>query len=281
MTTKLPSDAHALRGRFPDDIHYPDSDDEPLPNGRYQEPYFIEIVGTVREHFRDRADVEVSGNTFIYYEEGNPRRFISPDLHVTLDVTAEGFASMDYRNTYLVWEIGKPADFVLEIASESTARRDVTEKRVLYAQIGFGEYWRFDGSGGDFYGEPLVGEYLAGGEYRRFDVVPDAEGRPHGYSPALALWLYWDDGQLRFYDQAAGEWLRSRTEERAAADEARAAADQARAAADQERAAADQARAVADQARATADQERAARQLAEAQVAELQAELRRLRGDSA
>lgn len=157
MTTKLPASVEP--GRFPDAIHYPDSDDEPLPDGRYQVPYFVEIVGTVREHFRDRPDVEVSGNTFIYYEEGNPGRFISPDLHVTLGVTAEGFASMDYRNTYLVWEIGKPADFVLEIASESTARRDVTEKRVLYAQIGFGEYWRFDGSGGDFYGEPLVGEY--------------------------------------------------------------------------------------------------------------------------
>ena len=260
MSTKLPADANTLRRGFPDDIHYPDSDDEPLPDGRYQEPYFTEIVGTVREHFRNRPDVEVSGNTFIYYEEGNPRRFISPDLHVTLGVAAEGFASMDYRNTYLVWEIGKPADFVLEIASESTARRDVTEKRVLYAQIGFGEYWRFDGSGRDFYGEPLVGEYLEGGEYRRFDVVPDAEGRPHGYSPALALWLYWEDGQLRFYDPATGEWLRSRTEERAAAD---------------------QARATADQARAAADQERAARQLAEAQVAELQAELSRLRGETA
>ena len=251
MTAKLPAGVHD--GRFPDDIHYPDSDDEPLPDGRYQVPYFIEIVGTVREYFRDRPDVEVSGNTFIYYEEGNPRRFISPDLHVTLGVTAEGFASMDYRNTYLVWEIGKPADFVLEIASESTARRDVTEKRVLYARIGFGEYWRFDDSSGDFYGEPLVVEYLECGEYRRFDVVPDAEGRPHGYSPALGLWLYWDDGQLRFYDPATGEWLRSRTEERAAAD----------------------------QARATADQEHAARRLAEAQVAELQAELSRLRSESA
>ena len=245
MTTKLPK-AGA-------EIHYPDSDDEPLPDGRYQEPYFTEIVGTVREHFRSRPDVEVSGNTFIYYEEGNPRRFISPDLHVTLGVTAEGFASMDYRNTYLVWEIGKPADFVLEIASESTALRDVTEKRVLYAQIGFGEYWRFDGSGGDFYGEPLVGEYLADGEYRRFHVAPDEEGRPHGYSPALALWLYWDDGRLRFYDPASGEWLLNRAEERAALDVSRAAEQR----------------------------ERAARETAEAQVAELQAELERLRGESA
>ena len=260
MTTKPKPPTVVHPKRFPDDVHYPDSDDEPLPDGRYQEPYFTEIVGTVREHFRDRPDVEVSGNTFIYYEEGNPRRFISPDLHVTLGVTAEGFASMDYRNTYLVWEIGKPADFVLEIASESTARRDVTEKRVLYAQIGFGEYWRFDGSGGDFYGEPLVGEYLADGEYRRFDVRPDAQGRPHGYSPTLALWLYWEDGQLRIYDPAAGEWLRTRAEARAALAaerDARMAEREARMA------------------------EHEARLAAESEAAALRAELSRLRGDSA
>ena len=243
MTTKLP--------RAGAEIHYPDSDDEPLPDGRYQEPYFTEIVGTVREHFRNRPDVEVSGNTFIYYEEGNPRRFISPDLHVTLGVTAEGFASMDYRNTYLVWEIGKPADFVLEIASESTALRDITEKRELYARIGFGEYWRFDGTGGEFYREPLVGEYLADGEYHRFEVAPDGEGRPHGYSPTLDLWLYWEAGQLRFYDPSTGRWLLSRAEIVAAKERAQAAQQAAE----------------------------AARQAAETRAAELETVLMRLRGE--
>lgn len=253
MTTKLPkAGASGVElDTQSTDIHYPDSDDEPLPDGRYQEPYFTEIVGTVREYFSDRPDVEVSGNTFIYYEEGNPRRFISPDCHVTLGVTAEGFASMEARNTYLLWEIGKPPDFVLEIASESTARRDITEKRELYARIGMGEYWRFDGTGSEFYGEPLVGEYLAEGEYRRFEVALDAEGRPRGYSPALGLELCWETGRLRFYDPVAGEWLRTRSEERA------------------ER----------EQERAGREQERAAREEAESKVAELQAELRRIRGE--
>ena len=257
MTTKLPkADA---------EIHYPDSDDEPLPDGRYQEPYFTEIVGTVREHFRGRPDVEVSGNTFLYYEEGNPRRFVSPDLHVTLDVTAAGFASMEYRNTYLIWEIGKPPDFVLEIASESTARRDVTEKRELYARIGVGEYWRYDGTGGDFYGEALVGEYLAGDEYRRFDIAPDEEGRPCGYSTALGLRLCWDDGRLRFYDPVTGQWLLNRAEERLALEDSRLALEDSRLA--------------LEDSRAAEERERAAREAAEAQVAELRAELERLRGD--
>ncbi len=292
MTTKLP--AGIRPGHDPDDIHYPDSDDEPLPDGRYQEPYYIDSVSTIRQHFRSRPDVEVSGNTFIYYERGNPNRFVAPDCHVTLDVSDEGFASMEARNTYLIWEIGKPPDFVMEIASPSTARYDITGKRDLYAQIGMGEYWRFDATGGDFYGEPLVGEYLSDGEYHRFEVAPDSEGRLCGYSPALNLYLCWESGRLRFYDPTAGAWLRNFAEEQAASEEAQAARDQAQAERDRarndrdhargERDRArndrDQAEAARDQAQAARDEEYAARLAAETRVAELEAELRRLRAES-
>ena len=73
---------------------------------------------------------------------------------------------------------------MLEIASKSAAPRDLIEKRERYAQIGVGEYWRFDGSGGEFYSEPLVGEYLLDGESCRFEVAPDAEGHLCGNSLA-------------------------------------------------------------------------------------------------
>ena len=168
---------------------------------------------------------------------------------------------MDYRNTYLVWEIGKPADFVLEIASESTARRDVTEKRVLYAQIGFGEYWRFDGSGGNFYGEPLLGEFLGGWASTvdlrlvvtlKADPMATARRSPYGCIGMTASC----DFTIR--PPASG-----------CAPAPKNALPQTRRVA------------AAEQERAAADQARAARQLAEAQVAELQAELSRLRGESA
>ena len=45
-------------------------------------------------------------------------------------------------------EVGKPPDLVLEVASESTGRRDYTFKRDGYEKMGVGEYWRFDPSGG-------------------------------------------------------------------------------------------------------------------------------------
>ena len=58
--------------------------------------------------------------------------------------------SLEGNNTYLLWEIGKALDFILEIGSKSTANADLVRKRELYAELGVGEYWRYDATGGEF-----------------------------------------------------------------------------------------------------------------------------------
>ena len=216
-------------------VFYPETDGKPLPDGEYQAPLYIEIVGTLQTHFSNRPDVHVNGNTMFYYEEGNPRRVISPDCYVAFGVDVE---RIFHNNTYLLWEMGKPPDFVMEIGSPSTRRNDLGPKRDLYARLGIGEYWRFDGTGGDFYREPLVGEYLQDGEYRRFQLHEEPDGMVWGHSPILNLDLCWDNGRFRYYDPVAGNYLLNQEEEHAA------------------------------------------RRSAEARVEELEAELRRLRGQS-
>ena len=67
-------------------------------------------------------------------------------------------------NGYVISEQGKPPDFVLEVASESTARRDLGSKRDDYAVFGIPEYWRFDETG-EYYGDRLAGERLVDGVY--------------------------------------------------------------------------------------------------------------------
>ena len=246
-----------------DAIFYPETDGEPLPDGQHQGPLFRAIVDTLAVYFRGRPDVSVNGNTFIYYEEGNPRRHIAPDCYVAFEVDV---AAILARNIYLLWEVGKPPDFVLEIGSESTATVDTGSKRIRYAEIGCGEYWRYDATGGDFYGEPLVGEYLADGEYRRFELRRDADETLWGYSPALGLDLCWDQGRLRFYDPATGQWLRNYEETQ---DELTA-----------ERTARTAAESRATDAESRLATERAARDAAESRAAQLEAELRRLRGET-
>ena len=131
-------------------------------------------------------------------------------------------ASIRRSNVYLLWEVGKAPDFILEIGSPSTARNDLVGKRELYADIGVSEYWRYDSTGGDIYGESLVGESLIADEYRRIDMRYESNGRIWAHSEALNLDLWWIDGELRFWDCQAESWLLTIEEEHARAEEERA-----------------------------------------------------------
>ena len=84
-------------------------------------------------------------------------------------------------------EIGQPPDFVLEVASVTTAENDETTKRAQYAEMGVGEYWRFDWSGRGYYRTPLAGDVLVEGEYRAIPMAEGDDGLLRGHSPALGL----------------------------------------------------------------------------------------------
>ena len=140
------------------------------------------------------------------------------------------------RNGYVISEVGKPPDFVPEVASQSTGRRDYTVKRAAYAGYGVQEYWRFDHTGGRYHDAALAGDRLVTGEYELLRIHEEPDGVRWGHSPVLGLDLCWDEGQLRVYDPAAGvylptvpEWSAQHAAERAArlTAEARVAAERA------------------------------------------------------
>ncbi|MDE0025019.1 MAG: Uma2 family endonuclease [Spirochaetaceae bacterium] len=259
-------------------VEYPDSDGKPVAESDFQLNYLVYAREGLRVHFRDRRkrnDVYVAGNLLIYYEEGNPRASVAPDVFVVLGVPNHD------RRIYQVWHEGRVPDFVLEITSRSTWAEDQGSKRELYRRLGVAEYWQYDPTG-DYLEPVLRGQRLTGGAY-----VPMAPRRTAGRLPALAsgvlgLELHVTKDGLRFHDPVTGEYLPSHAEAeaRAAAEaqartaaEARAAAEaQARAAAETRIAAEAQARAAAE---ALAEAEAQARSAAEARVAELEARLRR------
>ena len=189
---------------------------DPLPDGMYQYPVFAEIFGILEAHLNTLGDPETifrSSNTFICYNPNNLNVRVGPDFYVAFDVEAK---AIQRRLMYLPWEAGKPPDFVLEIASPSTGREDVGNKREIYAQIGVDEYWRFDPSGGEYYGEPLVGEELVNGEYRRFELTTEPDGVLKGYSPLLRLYLCRQDDMLTFFNPDTAEYLRNLPDTQAA-----------------------------------------------------------------
>ena len=195
------------------EVFYPETDGMPLPDGRYQSRHYRDLLAMLELFFRLRDDVEVGGDIFIYYVEGNPRVTVAPDCFVVIGVSMESF---ERNNTYLMWEVGKAPDFVLEIGSPSTWRNDLGSKRELYASLGVGEYWMFDPSGGEYYGFALRGERFVDGEYRALEMREDADGGIWGHSRTLNLEFHWEDGRLRLYDPVGERWLQTSSELEAA-----------------------------------------------------------------
>ncbi len=181
---------------------------EPLPDAMYQETVLREIMYLLAARFSTtglRSDVFLSSNTFICYDRSNLNIRVGPDCYLAFGVDA---AAIRARRLYLPWEAGKMPDFALEVASETTAESDGGQKRELYRRLGVGEYWRFDRSGGEYYGEPLIGERLVNGRYQRLEIRREDDGPIRGYSPTLDLFLSWEvqdeQGWLCFYDPATG-----------------------------------------------------------------------------
>ena len=237
-------------------------DPPPLPDMASQLIHITDAHGILRDRYHLRPDVLVCGECYLCYDDSDIRGSPRPDCMVAFGLTTITPEEVIDANGYIISEVGKPPDFVLEVASESTGRRDYTEKREIYAGLKVVEYWRFDRTGGRFHDAPLAGDRLtADGTYEPIPVYEHPDGTFRGYSAVLGLELHWVEGWLRFWDPVAEEYLPDLTESKAQTAAARAERDAARA----ERDAAEAAR---QQAEARAAQ-------AEAQIRQLQAQLQR------
>ncbi len=183
----------------------------------------------IQHHFRDRDDVLVNGYGYLCYDTRDRTNWTVPDCIVAFGVEP---GAIEARNGYVISEVGKPPDFVLEVASGSTGKNDYTRKREIYASRGVGEYWRFDSSGGRFHGRPLSGDLLVDGQFQPVETHTDASGVTWGRSPLLGLDLCWFQNLLRFYDPVQGMYL---LDERETASLAAAAEERASAAEEEAR----------------------------------------------
>ena len=204
---------------------------EPLPDpprepDMQQHEHLLYAGSSLRAHFADRDDILISGEGYLRHEATNDAERLAPDCVVTFGVEPKAIVA---RNGYVISEVGKPPDFVLEVASRSTGRRDYTEKRDGYAGYGVREYWRFDHTGGRFHDVALAGDVLVDGSYEPVQIIHEPDGLIWGHSEVLGLDLCWRDGELRFRDPSTGEFLPTPEEGRVAQVTAETRADAAEA----------------------------------------------------
>ena len=190
-------------------------DEPPKPeDAMLQDDEIGEIRMLLHERLTDfyaRKDTLVTGAAIICYDPSDLNVRVSPDICVAFGVDRDAIAN---RRIYLPWEAGKPPDWVLEVASPSTAKVDVRRKVFIYQRIGVPEYWLFDPTGGELYGFPLAGYRLESGVYRPVALSDEPDGILKGYSEMLRLSLCWDNGMPRLYSPSSGAYIQNWKEER-------------------------------------------------------------------
>lgn len=165
-------------------VYYPDSADAPMPEYDGMRRQWMATETALRHHFRERPDVYVTSNLFIYYVEGDPKKRVAPDVFVVLGVPDRD------RPNYKIWEEGRAPDVIFEFTSESSRFYDMGEKLGLYAAMGVPEYYVFDPSG-QYLRPPFRAFRLQDDVYREIPAVGGIE------SPRLGLRLIVDGDRLR------------------------------------------------------------------------------------
>jgi len=221
-------------------IEYPSSDGKPMGETDVHIQLIADVRFTLRNFFRATPDIYVATNLLLYYIEGNPRRFVVPDVFV-----ARGVGNHQ-RRVYKIWEESRAPEMVIEFSSRQTWREDVEEKWQLYEHLGIREYFIFDPDY-DYLTTPLIG-YRLDAElcYAPLEIE---NNRLH--SETLGLDLVDTGNGLRFFDSRTNQFLLTPEEE---AEAHRREVEAHR-------------------------RETEMRQQAEAEAARLRAELARLRGE--
>ena len=241
-------------------VVYPTRDGKPMAETDKHRRLMSYVLDALEVYYADRPDVYVSGNNFVFWEEGNPRARISPDGYVVFGVPQRELDS------YMAWkEGGRLPAVILEFTSRKTQQEDTNTKLPLYEQVlKTPEYFLFDPTG-DYLKPRLQGHRLVEGHYVRLELTGD---RLH--SEQLGLDLVQRGETLRLFDPARQEFLPTNREQALRADaEARRADQEARRADAEARRAEQEAR--------RAEQEAAGKEAAEAEIARLRAELDAIR----
>jgi Uma2 family endonuclease len=140
--------------------------------------------------WRDRTDFFASANLTVYFDvqKIKSRDFRGPDFFLVLDTERRS------RKSWVVWEEqGKYPDLIVEVLSDSTAKQDRTDKKLLYQNtFRTPEYFWFDPVTLEF-----VGFVIMGGEYQA--IPPNKSG--YLWSRQMNLYLGVQDSKLRLFTE--------------------------------------------------------------------------------
>jgi Uma2 family endonuclease len=116
---------------------------EPLAESPVHLAVIFYLLHALRWIFRERQDVCIEGDCAVQYDPKDLRRHVAPDVFVSFGVPRKR-----PRNSYATWIEGKGLDVVFEVTSESSKDEDLGKKLAIYRDVlGVKEYVIFDPKG--------------------------------------------------------------------------------------------------------------------------------------
>ena len=101
---------------------YPAYGEPPLTDTELQRLEREALYWVLARHFKGPSAPYIAADMFVYYEEGNRDKKVSPDLFACFGVRRW------MRRVYKTWEDAHGLDWVLEIVSKGTWQHDLGEK---------------------------------------------------------------------------------------------------------------------------------------------------------
>lgn len=186
-------------------IEYPESDGKPMAETDVHRDVMTDLIYRLKSRYSERADVYVSGNLLVYYQEGNPKKVLAPDCFVAFGVPPGD------RRVYKTWEEGRFPDVVFEITSKKTKREDqVTKFGVYESTWKVKELFLFDPTE-DYLKPSLMGFRMSHGKLK---PIKPSGGRVA--SQNLGITLERNGTRLRLSDSTTGEEVLTAAEAEAA-----------------------------------------------------------------
>jgi len=157
---------------------------------------FTSLFFSLLEAFlASRSDVAVAANMMVYFEEGNPQKWLAPDVFVCFGTENK------LRRVFKTWIEGLFPQVIFEIASDRTFENDLGGKRLDYARLGVEEYYLLDPERA-YLPAPLMAFHRQSGRLLSVEVN---NGRV--FSPLLSLEIVDTGNSFRIFNPQTQNFL--------------------------------------------------------------------------
>ena len=162
---------------------YPSEDDQPISATGFHGVQITTLSDQLKRYFGSDNRVYIGVDSFVYYQEGDRRKFVAPDIYVVY-----GAESFPERRSFYTWAEGAAPVVVFEFLSESTAVHDRGDKiRQYLVEIEVDEYFIHQPEGAK---PPEFRGWCRSPSGTIEEIEPDAQGGL--FSRALNMWLRWE-----------------------------------------------------------------------------------------